>query len=289
MKNLKNILVVAVLLATQLAWSYRDEDSREDRERDRIERIERERDRGERPPRYEEDDNSTITESIYIGRWTRDEWIDLDRLAGIISRNQGRELSHVEVIVQDSIRGSRVGLVINGMTTDQQEARYSPELHPSSRQRVLGYDIRSLQLRTNGQVYISEVRVVIDSQYSNNPGPFPPPQPRPPVGDRTIDRTVNVNMYGSDRLDLGQIIHLGQYKGWRVSAVTLDMEALSRRGVATAELLVNSFSQGRANVSSRRQTTFNITGENTIGRGFDSLMLYTQGDLRVNRVTLHLY
>lgn len=242
----------------------------------------------DRPPRFPENpprnDEQSVVQSLWVNHWVINDSVDLSH---VIRNNYGRELAQVEVQVDHDLRGSTIDLIVNGRSVDHDDPSGSGSILRPGRQAILGNEIRSLSIRVNGSVFINEVKLYINGNRYNPPQPPRPPSPPPYYGNR-IERQINVDLRGNDKLDLGQSIGLSQYRGERVSAVVVEMESLYRGGVSTAELLVNSFSQGRVNVSNRRESIFNITGSNTIGRGFDSLVLYTQGDLRVRRVVLIL-
>lgn len=248
--------------------------------------------------------------SIYIGRSVQNESLPLRQLAGLDSSYNGFQIVSIRGNTQPNSPGrTLVQLVADGrIIASQINPGYQINLFPNSR-LVLGQTVRSLQLVVSGSTVIQDLQIEITSGSSyptpptppnyppsyppNYPPQYPPQQPYPPTyppsyGQQQVDLNVYRSVVGNDRIDLTQYVNLSAYRGYAVQQVIVTGSA--QFNVSFVSLMVNGLSMGQIQFDgSYAQTrSINLVQRPIIGQGADSLVLYTQGNMTVQRVTLIL-
>ncbi len=237
--------------------------------------------------------------SVYIGRAVYNERLPLRELAGLDRNYNGAEVLSVRANTQpNSSSTTVVQLVADGRIVAQQiNPGYQINLRPNMR-LILGSNVRSLQLVVNGSTIINDLQIEILSGDGNNqpypnpgpgPGPItPPPHNNPPgYGQQRLDINVNRTTFGNDQINLSQYVDLGRYNGMRITQVIVTASAQYQ--TAFVDLLINSFNQGHMQFSGGYMQQQSVWLQSQpIGQGADSIVLYTRGNMTVNRVTLVL-
>lgn len=129
--------------------------------------------------------------------------------------------------------------------------------------------------------------------YPHEPPPYPgnpgyPPNP-PGYGRQQVNINVYQQLYGNDRLDLTTYFNLSRYRGWAIEQVIIEGRA-NGYGSAALNLIINGNNYGQARYSggySQSQSIW-LSRRPVIGMGADSIMLYSSGQLNVERVILIL-
>lgn len=217
---------------------------------------------------------------VYLNRRVINETLPLRQLAGIDERYRGYAVESVIVDLRGSGPRAEVALLADGRLED---SAYSPQgrilLRPQY-QSVIGEGLNTLQLDVRGVADIQSITVnLVDNGRIGRPG-------RPDRG-LEVPLYVSRRMYGNDRLDLTQYIEMNRYRGYRIEA--LEIEAMPVYFTALADLIINGFNQGPTMQFDRNSYRQTVRPQNAIlGMGADSLVLYTRGDLDIQRVTLRL-
>lgn len=123
--------------------------------------------------------------------------------------------------------------------------------------------------------------------YPGNPG-YPPPQ-NPGYGRQQVNINVYQQVYGNDRLDLTTYFPLSRYRGWSIEQVVIEGRS-NGYGSSAINLIINGNNYGQTNFSggySQSQSIW-LSRRPMIGNGADSIMLYSSGQMSVDRVTLIL-
>lgn len=248
-------------------------------------------------------DGRTETKKIYIGRSVRDEVLDLRRLAGIGQQHRGMEVVAVRARTRpDSPYTTTVQLLADRRNVATQvNPGKRINLIPNQR-LVLGSTVRELEMYITGSTFVDEITIELKDrngggqnpqppQYPGNPGypgqPQPPHYPGNPGYSENLDLWINRTTYGNDRIDLGSYFNMQQYRGYRIERVIVQAQA--QNNVALADLLTNGFNQGTLQFDRyTQQQSLNLASRPDIGGAASSIMLYTRGNMTVQRVTLVL-
>lgn len=121
------------------------------------------------------------------------------------------------------------------------------------------------------------------------PGYPPPPPPPPAYGRQQVNINVYQQVYGNDRLDLTTYFPLHRYRGWSIEQVVIEGR-VNGYSSSSINLVLNGNSYGQAYFGSNYSETQSIwlSRRPMIGNGADSIMLYSSGQMVVERVTLIL-
>lgn len=242
------------------------------------------------PPSYPGEQEEVRT--IIINRQVQYEQLPIDRMINLQAM-QGLELTMVEVETLRTDFRDQVGLLINQQNVDQQHAREGfTELFPSQ-DRIVGFDLHELDLSIQGSMYIG--RVILHFQQGVDGGIGRPDDgvgrpDRPPYGRdlQNVFVPVNRTFFGNDRLDIGQYVSLRKFTGQRLEAIEVLAEA--RFNNAIIDLMINGFQVGFGqSVGPHMQTVILYPGNNNIiGRGADSILLLTRGDVTIHSLNLRI-
>ena len=253
-------------------------------------------------------DGQSDVKTIYVGRSVRDEVLDLRRLAGIGQQHRGMEVVSVRARTRpDSPYTTTVQLLADRRNVATQvNPGKRIKLIPNQR-LVIGSSVRELEMYVTGSTYIEEIEIELRERngghepqppqypdYPNYPGhpgqpghPQPPQYPGNPGYSENVDLWINRSTYGNDRIDLGNYFNMHQYRGYRIEKVIVHAQA--QNNVALADLLTNGFNQGTLQFDrySSQQTLW-LSQRPDIGGAASSIVLYTRGNMTVQRVTLVL-
>ncbi len=218
----------------------------------------------------------TEIKRAYIGRPLYNESLPLRQLTGIGPEYRGWEV----VSVRATIRSGRVlaQLIADGrVVATQNNADNQIYLVPQYR-LVISDTMRDLQLGVSGGLFVESVEV----ELRRNGGGY---DPNPGYG-QNIEINVYRSVSGNDRVDLSQYVDLQRYRGRVVEQVLVT--ATARYNSSFIDLLINGFNMGQAHFSGGypQIATFRMNQHLVIGQGADSLVLYTQGDMDVEHVTI---
>lgn len=224
----------------------------------------------------------TETRRIYIGRSVYNEQIDLRYLAGLnTGYYSGSEIVAVRANLRPNSPGTTVAqLLVDGRIQAQQvNPGYQLSLYPNSGSVVLDRNARDVRLTFSGGTYIDEIQIDVRSNGGYNP------PPNPGYG-RNIDLNVYRSMRGNDRLDIGSLVNLSAYRGYRIQQVIVTGRATYQ--TSFVNLLINSFNAGQIQLVSgySQSQSIYLSNQPMIGQGADSIVLYTSGDMTIERVTL---
>lgn len=250
------------------------------------------------------DDQSSEVKSIYLGRSVRNEVLDLRRLAGLGVHYRGYEVVSVRARTRpDSPYTTTVQLLADGRNVATQvNPGKRINLVPTQR-LVLGSSVRELEMYISGSTYIEEIAIEIRQtgghqppqypDYPNYPGQphEPPPYPdypnQPGYDEQRVELYINRSTYSNDRIDLGNYFSMQQYRGYRIEQVIVTANA--QNNVALADLLVNGFNAGTLQFDRYTNSeSLYLHNRPDIGGAASSLVLYTRGNMTVQRVTLVL-
>lgn len=242
------------------------------------------------PPTYPGEQEEIRT--IIINRQVQFEQIPIDRMINLHAM-QGLELTMVEVETLRTDYRDQVALLINRQNVDQQNAREGfTELFPAQ-DRIVGFDLHELDLSIQGSMYIG--RVILHFQPGVDGGIGRPDdgigRPDRPPYDRDLQNVfvpVNRTFFGIDRLDIGQYVSLRNFVGQRLEAIEVVADA--RFNNAIIDLMINGFQVGYGqSVGPQMQTIILYPGANQmIGRGADSILLLTRGDVTIHSLNLRI-
>lgn len=225
-------------------------------------------------------DYGSEVKRVFIGRNIFNETLPLRQLAGIGSRYDGWEVVSVRARTQTTNPGRTVAqLVSDGrVVATQINPGFQIDLRPQYR-LILGQSAGTLQLGIGGGTFIDTIEIELRS---DGGGYNPPP---PPYG-QNIEINIYRSVMGNDRIDLTQYVDLQRYRGRVVEQVLVT--ATARYNSSFIDLLINGFSMGQAHFSGGypQIATFRMNRHLVIGQGADSLVLYTQGDMNVEHVTI---
>lgn len=223
-----------------------------------------------------------ISRQIYIGRFMRDETIQLDQ---VLPRPGGYEtalIRTIEIDLQDSGRGA-LTLMVDGFREDFVNFLQPHTVIRPYRQLEFGRNFRSLGLQVNGKVYIDRVTVT----YLSNGG-YPDPG-GPGHGEIRVSRELNRYLYNFNNTDLTYLLGLDQYRGYRIVSIDVETRNLDSRTIRLS-LLANGQMQDDRQVSSymNELTSLRLRNSGVIGRDVNNLSLLTDGSVHLQRVTLRL-
>ncbi len=238
--------------------------------------------------------------SAWIQRNVTNERLPLRELTGLDSFYRGWEVLSVRANTRPNNAGRTiVQLVADGrIIATQYNPGYQINLNPQVR-LILGQTVRNLQLVVNGSTYIEDIQVEVLSQQNGLP-PLPPPNEPPPYpgnpgypgqpgnGQQRVDINVYQNISGNDRIDLTRYIDLSRYRGLAIEQVII--QGTANYDTAFINLIINGNNMGQTSFSgsySQSQSVW-LSQRPVIGRGADSIVLYSSGSMTVERVTLVL-
>lgn len=231
-----------------------------------------------RPPMPPPPSYGTETKSVWIGRAVWNETLPLRQLAGLGAQYNGWEVVSVRASTRPNDPGRTVvQLVAEGRSVATQvNPGYQILLYPQQR-LILGANAQTLQLSINGGTYIDGLEIQLRRGGGYNP---------PPPAGQNIEINLYRSVFGNDRLDLTTYIDMYRYRGYSIQQVIITANARYNTGVIS--LLINGFDQGRVNIAagySQQQSVW-LRQPMVIGQGADSVVLYTTGDMTIERVTL---
>lgn len=219
---------------------------------------------------------------IYIGRDIFNETLPLRQLAGIGREFNGWEVVSVRARTRPTNSGRTVAQLVsdNRVMATQINPGYQIDLRPQFR-LVLGQTAGTLQLGISGSTFIDTIEI----ELRRDGGGYNPPPPPPGYGEN-IEINIYRSVFGSDRIDLTQYIDMYRYRGRVIEQVLVT--ATARYNVGFMDLLINGFNMGRAQFSGgySQIATFRLNQHMVIGQGADSVVLYTQGDMTIEHVTI---
>ena len=227
------------------------------------------------PPSYNPPQYGTQKREIFVNRYMQNERMDLNLF---LERNIA--VDSVEVWTNNQYNSySNLNLLVDGMLEDSRSVYSGVTMLFPRRPVEMGFNIsRLLSLEVRGVVFVD--RIVVNFRRFVNPGPNP----------GGFDLSMNVNQFfqGFNSLDLGQLVNLQQYRGFRVSSVMIQGSSL--RGHGQINVLANGFSQGGAQILPVYSTaaTFFMTNQSTIGFDLNSLVLQMQGNITIERVVIRV-
>ena len=219
--------------------------------------------------------------TLVVGRSVVNERLRLREMAGLGSAYRGWEVRSIRVQARaaSTVRAT-VQLIADGrIIASQLHSGNTVYLAPQSR-LVLDSTVRSLQLAINGALVVDQVLIELGRGQAT-----PPP---PNYGSRQVDISVYRNLFSNDRVDLGQLVDLRNYRGSRL--VRVIVSARAQYNSSLVNLVVNGFNQGQVQFAGGyvQQQTILLNQNLIIGQGADSLVLYTAGNMTIERVTLEL-
>ncbi len=233
-------------------------------------------------------DGQTETKSIYLSRSVRNEVLNLRKLSGLGVHYRGYEVVSVRARTSpNSQYTTTVQLLADGRNVATQvNPGKRINLVPNQR-LVLGSSVRELEMYISGSTYIEEIVIEIrQSGHEPQPPQYPPGQPGG-HGEQHLDLHINRTTYSNDRIDLGNYFSMHQYRGYRIEQVIVHAQA--QHNVALADLLVNGFNAGTLQFDRYwSQQSLYLHNRPDIGGAASSLVLYTRGNMTVQRVTLVL-
>ncbi len=242
------------------------------------------------PPTYPGEQGEIRT--IIINKQVQFQQIPIDRMVDLQAM-QGMELTMVEIETLRTDHNDQVNLLINHQLADQQNTYEGfTELFPRQ-ERIIGFNLHELDLSIDGSMYIG--RVILHFQQGveggiGRPGDGIGRTDRPPFDSnlQNVFIPVNRTFFGNDRVDIGDYISLHNYTGQRLEAIEVLAEA--RFSNAIIDLMINSFQVGFGkSVGPSIQTIiFYPRNNNIIGRGGDSIILLTRGDITIHHLNLRI-
>jgi len=201
---------------------------------------------------------------IYVNRRVQNEHLDLLRLAGLDSwSDRGAVIESVEVIAQPGAVQSSLSLNADGYIVASQNYPSSYNTLYPNRNLVIGQNLNQLSLGVRGVLYIDRIIVNVRN------GSYNPPPPPPPYGDVTAPGYVNQVYYSNTTLDLIRITNLRQYRGYRVTAVTVRGRSNSN---GSARVVINGVVAGRVDLTYGGDTV-SMPINAVVGQNLNSLNL----------------
>lgn len=217
---------------------------------------------------------------IYINSRVVNEVLHLRQLAGLGEQYNGYTVESVVLDVRASGPRAELSLLTDGRL---EETVYSPRgiVHLQPRfGTVLGQDIRTLQLDVRGVADIQSITInLVRGDRYDRPG-------RP---GRTVDVPLYISRHlsGNDRLDITPYIDMNRYRGYKIEV--LEVDASTFFGTSYIDVVINGFFQRPTLQVTRYSTRQALFPQNAIlGRGADSIVFYSRGDLDIHGVTLRL-
>ncbi len=215
---------------------------------------------------------------IFIGRYLRDENLDLLQLARLNSTfDRGTVIESVEFVGRDG-GSSRLLLLADGMIVAQNSFPGSYGTIYPNRFLQLGQTVRQVDLAVRGKLWVDQITLRIRSQYPN-PGPGP---------GFTLERILNQNIFTGRRLDLPSLFSLYQFVGYRIFSVTILAESTTYNS-SVAHFLVNGGFAGSASFGRyAMEQTIYPPNMPFIGAGYNDLQLLFEGSTQIQSIRLNL-
>jgi len=210
----------------------------------------------------------------YIGRQYRKQILPLRQLLGIGPEYRGRRV--VAVIMNASTRMGfgRAQLLVNGGGVGYPERvpEYNTRVRfePRYGENIIGRDIRSLQIRLQGNFWVDSLAVRFAPEYD----------PFDPYLDPDMEEFIGEYVYNRDNFAIRQILGIGpRYRGKRVKWVMMSVKA--ERGNVNATLFINGRPVGRpqpirntGRFSRTQDLVFRLNpGQNVIGTQVRSIQI----------------
>lgn len=210
---------------------------------------------------------------IFVGRYMQNERMDLNMFL-----DQNIEVQFIDVSTTNSYNSyANVSLLVDRMIEDSRSGASGLfTLFPRRPVSLDMYSNRLLTLEVNGQIYVDRIVVNFRRSVGQNPGGF------------DLSTIVNRSFQGFNSLDIGQMVNLYQYRGYRVTSVIVQGSSLVGRG--QVEVLANSFSQGGVQFLPTYSSTasFFVSNPSQIGFDLNSLVLRMQGNITIERVIVRV-
>ena len=225
---------------------------------------------------------------VNLYRRVTNETLALRQLANIGANYNGMRVQSIVVLVRNSGPQADMSFLVNNqMQSSFRSPRGQVQFTPYG-QAILGQDIQGLQLQVRGNIEIDQIIVNVQRQGNQPRPPVPTPQPPPPPV-RAVEVPVYLNQrhYGNSRVDVSRMVDMQRYRDYRIEEIVID--ATPSYNTALMEVLINSFQQGptlQFDVRYRQHRVYPMNA--VIGRGADSIILQTRGDILVHQVTLRL-
>ncbi len=223
------------------------------------------------------------SEEIYVGRYVRNESIDLLRE---LSHLRGSRVESIRVYVDRSREvAATLDLYANGRSEDSRRVDIGRAVTLAPRNFLeIGRQLRSLEVYARGEMLIDRIVVELSSEAQR------PPPPPPPYGDGyeiVVDVHLPSYLPPQPRLDITPYIDIRRYRGYEIQGV--EITAVAQRSNASLEVLMNGFLEGRMLVSQWQSTQVIRSRQNLVlGSSFGSLVLAPRGDSNIIRVRLIL-
>lgn len=220
-------------------------------------------------------------ETVFVGRYLRNEYLDLMRN---VAHLRGYRVEEVRVYIQRSREvNASIDLIVNRRPEDSARADvgYAVTLNPRSLLEI-GRHLTSLDLYARGEMLIDRVDITLTSDGGGH---------RPPPYDDGREVIVPLNLPSyfppQTHLDLTPYIDLRRYRGYVVRG--LELTAVARFNTASLDVMINSFSQGSVYLTTRQSTQVVRSRQNfVIGSSFGNLTLAPRGDSNIIRARLIL-
>tara|TARA_R110002072_G_scaffold64203_7_gene159897 strand:+ start:59707 stop:61008 length:1302 start_codon:yes stop_codon:yes gene_type:complete len=150
-------------------------------------------------------------------------------------------------------------------------------LDVTDRNSTIGHDLSRVRVELRGSVHVYRVAAVIEKTRGGH-------------GPRTQQVTERVGQYFNEFSNLKVIreLKLAQHKGKDVMEVTVKAEDMSRRGRATAQLLVNGRHEGFSQSINRGNVTFRLDRGLTLGDEIRTIQVQFKGEVYVQSVSATL-
>jgi hypothetical protein len=213
---------------------------------------------------------------VYLDRYYRNQYIDLDFLFNLDPvMDRDLEVIAVEVQARSGNNRSELTLTADNRIQARQPAYINSYLDPEDT-LIVGRTYDRLMLHISDKLYVESITLHVSR--SSNP---------PPKNGFDVERTINQSFRGRNAIDLYSAMNLSRYRGYKIAAVFVQGYSLAR--TAQANLSINSFEQGAINLdATRRVLPIRPRQLLEIGRGADSVLLHTSGDLVVERIIFRL-
>lgn len=225
----------------------------------------------------------------YLGQIVHNTEIPLRALFNIGRDFAGYSVDSLQVeVASRGHRFSKLSLEVNGRSVDSE---YDPQgwvtLDPGLWDQI-GTEIRTLRLDVRGQLYIGGI--YINLRRHGDAGR--------PGGNEPDYQTIQLEvpgyllprrMLGNDRLGLGQLINFNDYVGYKVQEIVIEGEAIYNNAIL--DIVVNGVNVGPSMVFGSHYGQvqfFRPSVSQSLGYGYDSILLLNRGDLNIRRIILRL-
>lgn len=225
---------------------------------------------------------------INVYRRVTNETLALRQLANIGANYNGMRVQSIMVFVRNSGPHAEMSFLVNNQVQSSFRSPRGQVHFAPYGQAVLGQDIQGLQLQVRGNIEIDQIVVNLQRQGRQPRPPVPTPQPPPPPV-RAVEVPVYLNQrhYGNSYVDVSRMVDMQRYRDYRIEEIVID--ATPSYNTALMDVLINSYPQGptlQFDVRYRQHRVYPMNA--VIGRGADSIVLQTRGDILVHQVTLRL-